>query len=493
MNAPRKPSFSITLRLMLLFSLLLVTFTLIVGVAYNAQMREATIHHYGQTMQRDAHAISQNLAEIIAPSSSNYDALDETRLIVSEETLTPYLAFIEQLTNCSVYLVNTHHDVTGYFSGVVQTIKNPLLPAYLEQSIALGFMGKTPFIHAEIDGEVHLTTCMPVMNAQSQVLGVVLLESTLREQGFAQVPSATILTNSALFSFVLSVLLAFVFSSMFTRPISRLPRLALSLAGGRYETRTQIQRADEIGSLAHSMDILAERLEESRRRDDLLKKQQQTFFATVSHELRTPVTVIRGSLEALSDGIVQGEENIRKYYAQMLAESRWLQRLIADLLELSRLQNPEYTLTMTPINLSELLGDVAMSAHALCEQKNIRLSCREPDAEPIFTGDYSRLRQMLLAVVDNSVKFTPPGKYLFLSLQADPCAIIIADEGVGIAEGDIEHIFDRFRHARDASRESTGLGLSIVKEIANRHGVTIDVKSRQGQGTIFTFTFPMNP
>jgi len=491
-NAPRKPSFSITWRLMLLFSLLLVTFTLIVGVAYNAQMREATIDHYGQTMQRDAYAISQNLSEILAPSSNNYDSLDETRLLVSEETLTPYLAFIEQLTNCSVYLVDTHHDVTGYFSGVIQTIKNPLLPAYLEQSIALGFMGKTPFIQADIDGETHLTTCMPVMNAQSQVLGVVLLESTLREQGFAQVPSQTILTNSVLFSFALSVLLAFFFSRMFTKPISLLQRLALSLAGGSYETRTQIRRKDEIGSLAHSMDILAERLEESRCRDQQLRQQQQAFFANISHELRTPVTVIRGSLEALSDGVVRGEENTRKYYAQMLTESRWLQRLITDLLELSRLQNLEYTLTMAPVNLSELLSDVAMSAHALCEQKGVHLSCREPDAEPVFTGDYTRLRQMLLAVVDNSVKFTPPGKYLFLSLQTNPCAIVIADEGVGIAEGEIEHIFDRFRHTHDASRQSTGLGLTIVKEIANRHGVTIDVTSREGQGTVFTFTFPLD-
>lgn len=489
MIASLKPRFSITGRLMLLFSLLLVTFTLIVGIAYNAQMRQATIDHYGETMQRDAYAIAQNLSEIIAPSS--YEAsLDETRLIVSSDTLTPYLAFIEQLTNCSVYLVDTHHSVTGYFSGVVQTIENPLLPAYLEQSIALGFMGKTPFIQAEIDGETHLTTCMPVMNTQSQVLGVVLLESTLREQGFAQVPSETILFNSILFSFMLSVLLAFFFSRMFTQPISRLQRLALSLAGGSYETRTHISRKDEIGSLAHSMDILAERLEDARRRDDQLRLQQQAFFANISHELRTPVTVIRGSLEALSDGVVRGEENVRKYYAQMLAESRWLQRLIIDLLELSRLQNLEYALTMAPVNLSELLGDVAMSAHALCEQKGVILSCQQPSAEPVFTGDYTRLRQMLLAVVDNSIKFTPPGKYLFLNLQEEPLAIVIADKGVGIADSELDHIFDRFRHTHDATRKSTGLGLAIVKEIANRHGIAIDVKSREGQGTVFTFTFP---
>lgn len=492
MSASVKPRFSITGRLMLLFSLLLVTFTLIVGIAYNAQMRQATIDHYGQTMQRDAYAIAQNLSEIIAPSS--YEAsLDETRLIVSSDTLTPYLAFIEQLTNCSVYLVDTRHSVTGYFSGVVQTIENPLLPAYLEQSIALGFMGKTPFIQAELDGETHLTTCMPVMNAQSQVLGVVLLESTLREQGFAQVPSETILLNSILFSFMLSVLLAFFFSRMFTQPISRLQRLALSLAGGSYETRTHIRRNDEIGSLAHSMDVLAERLEDARRRDDQLRLQQQAFFADISHELRTPVTVIRGSLEALSDGIVRGEENIRKYYAQMLTESRWLQRLIIDLLELSRLQNLEYSLTMTPVNLSELLGDVAMSANALCEQKGVILSCREPDSQPVFTGDYTRLRQMLLAVVDNAIKFTPPGKYLFLSLQENPLAIVVADEGSGIADSELSRIFDRFIHTHDATRKSTGLGLAIVKEIANRHDIIIDVRSREGEGTIFTFTFPNRP
>lgn len=488
MSARLKPRVSITGRLMLLFSLLLVTFTLIVGIAYNAQMRQATIDHYGQTMQRDAYAISQNLSEIIAPSK--YDALDETRLIVSSDTLAPYLAFIEQLTNCSVYLVDTDHHVTGYFSGVVQTIENPLLPAYLEQSIALGFMGKTPFIQAEIDGETHLTTCMPVMNAQSQVLGVVLLESTLREQGFAQVPSQTILTNSILFSFMLSVLLAFFFSRMFTHPISMLQRVALLLAGGSYETRTRIDRFDEIGSLAHSMDILAERLEEARQRDDQLRMQQQAFFANISHELKTPVTVIRGSLEALSDGVVHGEENIRKYYAQMLTESRWLQRLITDLLELSRLQNLDYSINMADVDLRELLGDVAMSANALCERKGVLLSCQEPDAAPVVTGDYTRLRQMLLAVVDNSVKFTPPGKYLFLCLQTNPCAIVIADEGTGIPDHEIAHIFDRFRHTRDASRESTGLGLAIVKEIANRHGIAIDVSSREGHGTMFTFTFP---
>ena len=482
--------FSISTRLMLLFILLLIAFTAIVSLLFNTLLRRETIENYSKTMQRDAYAISQNLSEIIAPSA--YEMLDETRFIVSRDTLTPYLAFIEQLTNSNVYIVDTYHNVIGYFSGVVQTLPNPLLPSYLEQSIALGFMGKTPFIQAEVDGETHLTTCMPVMDAQSRVLGVVLLTSTLRDQGYTQVSSSTILLVSLAISFLLSISLSFFFSRMFTHPISSLQKAALALAGGEYETRTRIAQRDEIGSLAQSMDILAERLEEARRRDEQLRQQQQAFFSNISHELKTPVTVIRGSLEALHDGVIRGEENVRDYYAQMITESRWLQRLIQDLLELSRLQSLDFTLNMAPMNLSELLGDVAMSAGALCAQKGVTLVCEEPSISPGFVGDYTRLRQMLLAVVDNAVKFTPAGKCITLRLLQNPCAILIADEGAGIPKQDLDHIFDRFHHTKDVTREGTGLGLTIVREIANRHGVTIDVRSCPGEGTTFTFAFPID-
>ena len=479
---------SITWRLIELFIILLFLFTLIVGVLYNSRLRSQTIAHYSQSMQRDAHAIAQNLSEWIAPSV--YENLDETRFLVSDDTLTPYLGFIEQLTNSTVYIVDTHHNVTGYFSGVVQTIESPLLPSYLEQCIALGFMGKTPFIQSQQGGETHLTTSMPVMNTKSQVLGVVLLTSTLREQGYAQVPSSTILMRSLLFSFPLALLLAVFLSSIFTRPIAKLQQVALSLAGGRYETRTNMVKKDEIGSLAHSMDILAERLEQARAHDEELRIQQQSFFSNISHELKTPVTVIRGSLEALSDGVIRGEENIRAYYDQMITESRWLQRLILDLLELSRLQSLEFSLNKSSFDLSELLGDVAMSANALCERKGVSFVCAEPETTFTLVGDYARLRQMLLAVIDNSVKFTPAGRAIHMSLSSAAPVITISDEGVGIAPDEIDHIFDRFRHTRDASRESTGLGLAIVQEIARRHDVTIDVASCEGEGTTFTFSFP---
>ena len=288
------------------------------------------------------------------------------------------------------------------------------------------------------------------------------------------------------------MIVAFVFSRLFTRPISKVEKVALALAGGAYDTRTDIHQDDEVGSLAHSMDVLAERLEEARRLDEQMHKQQQNLFSNISHELRTPVTVIRGSLEALRDGVVSKPEEVRSYYDQMIRESRWLQRLIRDLLELSRLQNEDYQLDISRFDLCDLLGDVAMSARALCENKGVVFRCEEPKVHYPFRGDYTRLRQMLLAVADNAVKFTHPGREISLWLDEEAPRIVIRDQGVGIPEADLPRIFDRFRATHDPSGSGTGLGLAIVKEIAKRHQVDVDVHSTIGEGTCFTFVFPSN-
>ena len=488
MSRLRDPRKSVTFKLIVLIEILLLIFTLLLNLLHNTRMRSQQIEHYSATMQRDAHAIAQNLSGLIVPSS--YGVLDETRFIVSEDTLAPYLSFIEQLTNCNVYIIDTDHNVTGYFSGVVQTIESPLLPAYMEQSIALGFMGKTPFITAEVDGEIHLTACMPVMNEHSQVLGVVLLESTLREQGYAHVPSSTILSTSILIAFLCTLVITSVLSHQFTRPITLLQKAAQDLSAGHYEARTSLHQQDELGTLASTMDILAMRLEQARHRDEQLQKQQQAFFSNISHELKTPVTVIRGSLEALNDGVVSSSEDVKAYYQQMLSESLWLERLIQDLLELSRLQTLDFSLEKADVDLRELLSDVAMSAHALCETKGVRFTCEEPRVTYCVSGDYTRLRQMLLAVLDNAVKFTPSGKGIILTLEETCPQITISDEGVGISESELPYIFDRYHHTRDSSRESTGLGLAIVSEIARRHDISISVESREGAGTSFSFSFP---
>lgn len=481
---------SIRARLTLMISLLLITFVIFLGLLYNTLLRRQMIEHHLQTMQRHAYTISQNLSELLAPSG--YNGLDETRFLVSEDTLAPYLTMTEGLTSCNVYIVDTDHNITGNFDGVVQRIENPLLPAWMEQAIAHGFMGKTPSVQARFEGDTHLTACMPVTNTYSQVLGVVLLENNLRQLGYSETPTMALLVTSTLIALFSSLLLAFVFSLFFTNPILRVRRVAQELTNGHYDARTQVTNADEIGLLAASMDTLADRLQEAQRINDEMQRQQQQMFSNISHELRTPVTVIRGSLEALRDGMVVTDDEKRAYYDQMIRESDWLKRLIRDLLELSRLQNSEYVLDDETFELSDLMGDVAMSCRAMCESKGVCFECTEPAISYSFRGDYPRLRQMLLAVADNAVKFTPPGKTVRIRLKdAKPC-ICIDDEGHGIPEEEMEHIFERFHSSREPGQEGTGLGLAIVREVARRHGIIIDVESTKDAGTTFAFTFPVD-
>jgi len=120
----------------------------------------------------------------------------------------------------------------------------------------------------------------------------------------------------------------------------------------------------------------------------------------------------------------------------------------------------------------------------------VLFQCEEPQNVCAFTGDYTRLRQMLLAVADNAVKFTPPGRSVRLWLDDHEPVIGIANEGSGIAPEDIPHIFDRFRSTRSANAEGTGLGLAIVRETANRHGIAIEVDSSPETDTVFLFRFP---
>ena len=179
---------------------------------------------------------------------------------------------------------------------------------------------------------------------------------------------------------------------------------------------------------------------------------------------------------------------MRAYIGQMLAECKGLQRMIIDLLELSRLQNAGFSLNMGEVDVRELLGDVAMSVGALCERKGVVFACSEPQCALLMTGDYARLRQMLLAVLDNAVKFTPAGKRVSLSMEGH--TVIVADEGIGIPEEELAHIFERFRRTRGGNAQGTGLGLAICSEVARRHDIRIDVASRVSAGTTFRFTFP---
>ena len=212
---------------------------------------------------------------------------------------------------------------------------------------------------------------------------------------------------------------------------------------------------------------------------------RRDFFASISHELRTPLTVLRGSLDALSAGLVEDEEKRRDYLAQMQANLLHLNRLVNDLFDLARLENPDFAIEKADVDLSDALRDAVRTARRLAAPMSVEL--RLGDTPPIpMRGDYGRLRQMFLAVLDNAVKFSPESGTVEIGVEASEnrWRVAVTDHGPGIAAELLPHIFDRFRTNREGG---TGLGLSIAQNIARRHDIVLEADSVEGEGATFAF------
>ncbi|MCR6545107.1 HAMP domain-containing sensor histidine kinase [Dehalobacterium formicoaceticum] len=230
----------------------------------------------------------------------------------------------------------------------------------------------------------------------------------------------------------------------------------------------------------------SERLEQLRR----------DFVANVSHEFRTPLTVIRGSLEALVDGTIIEDQEKKRYLSRMLAETRGLERLVGDLLDLSRLQSGKITMNIEEIHLPTLLSDVLKSLQTLADKKEIQMRYEgEKDLAPI-PGDYDRLRQMLVIFLDNAIKYSPPHTLVSVETkdqQDQTLTITIRDQGPGINPEQLPYIWDRF-YKGEKSRQGggTGLGLAIAKHLIDLHHGSVTVESVLDQGTMIEIKLPLS-
>ena len=168
-----------------------------------------------------------------------------------------------------------------------------------------------------------------------------------------------------------------------------------------------------------------------------------------------------------------------------------MERLVRDLLLLSKMQNPDFEIEKEPVNLIQVFDDLLKSAKVLCAQKQIRLHCQKDTDYVLMMGDYDRLRQMFMVIMDNAVKFSPEESTIHVTIDTTKDIVIsIRDEGVGISEEEINSIFEKFYKSKlRQNATGSGLGLMIAKQIAIKHNGTINVKSTVGKGTEFIFAF----
>ena len=220
---------------------------------------------------------------------------------------------------------------------------------------------------------------------------------------------------------------------------------------------------------------------------------RRDFIANVSHELRTPLTVVGGFVETLADSHDLPAEESRRYFDLMLDHTRRMQRLLDDLLTLSRLESDEQTQKDTAINVHELAEALKADADSLSRGRHqVRLQL---DSDAGLKGNMQEIRSALGNLVSNAVRYTPEGGNITLAWrdQNGEGVFSVADTGEGIAPEHIPRLTERFyRVDRSRSRETggTGLGLAIVKHVLTRHGARLDIQSIPGKGSTFSVVFP---
>ena len=328
-----------------------------------------------------------------------------------------------------------------------------------------------------------LTLGVPILR-QGSIEGALLLHTPLEALRQAQAAGLRTLLVSVAIGLALSLLVSLFLVRRYSRPLKQVRATALSLAEGDYNARTGILQRDEVGELAQAVDTLSARLDQARAERRDAERLRQDFMANVSHELKTPVAVLRAMLETLRDGLVTEPDKTKAYYDAMLDETSALDALIRDQMELSRLQTSGFSLTLEPLDLRQTALDALRSAQAMAEQKGVTLASRLPDAPVMIEGDVGRLRQMLMIILDNALRFAPKGSEVRLTM--DQNSLSVQDAGPGIPEDSLPRVFERFYRVPGGEKgPGSGLGLAIAREISQRHGMTITAANRKEGGAVF--------
>lgn len=295
----------------------------------------------------------------------------------------------------------------------------------------------------------------------------------------------------AVSSAVLLVIGAFGAYMLAGRPLSVVNRVATKAR--QIETSQDLSQRipepgtdDEIGNLVHTFNGMLERLDEVFRA-------QRRFVADSSHELRTPLTVIKGNLHLLKRATEPGER------AELISitegEISRLNRMVNDLLYMAQMQaGHDLKPVLRPVELDSLMLDIFALGRSMAALKEQKIVLTHEDIATT-SGDRDQLQHLLLNLIDNAIKYTPQGGTITLGLWAHPdwARVEISDTGPGIDPSDLPLVFDRFFRAQDArssEQDGAGLGLAIVRSIAEAHGGRVEVYSSPGQGTTFRVWLP---
>ena len=432
--------------------------------------------YFMNTRQADLDAWTTALSESVADSLEENE-IDRVELLVqrygARQSVT-LRVFTPEGRLLSTSDPKLDRQITDWSSvpGMREALQNK--PA---QGMAKGVLSK----------EDRLYAAKPI-SRNGRMLGVLRMSITLAQ--FQHQFLRVILTVLGTLSLTLLVC-AFISERLarnMAKPIQAMRNFAMEVGRGHLGEKLNIRQNDELGQLATELNRMSQRLAS-------LDKERRAFLANVSHELRTPVSNVHVTLEALESGADEEPELRSRFIRTALDETTRLSGLIKDLLDLGRLEAGVTPLEQQPFNLRDLINRAVRAMETRMRSKGMGISIDVPDVQ--IQGDPERLLQAVLNLLDNAIKHSVPDSLVFVSGQMESAqvAVEIRDQGAGISESDLPHVFEQF-YTADPSRQGsgTGLGLAIARRIVEAHGGSITASSTgRGKGATFTIRLPVFP
>ena len=458
----------------------------LIGCIFVSLYQKNYVNSYTKLLTRQAKIISKRVA--------NFENKQKETLF---QKYSVYIDEMERAENTDVWIVAKESAKEPLEAGFVNAdADRDNLSKETYEVLKKAYSGKIAS-NSSFDNTYGMTTlsvAVPIQHIKSkEICGAVLMVSMIDRQTMGISEGKYLITLSVLAAILISYIVAIFFSKYLSRPLEKIGKRVGSLAKGDY-SKIQVKKPySQIGILEHSLDRLATKLRRAEREREDLEQARRDFFANVSHELRTPITVISGYAETLADGMIQEQEQAETLYRRMLQECREMDRLVGDLFTLSKMQNPDFVIDMEPVSLVQIFRDVIRRGRVIGKERNITIVFETPEEDTcMIMGDYGRLRQMFMIIVDNAIKFSREnGRVEIRILKEDEMYhVSIRDYGIGISEEQQRYIFEKFYTSKMRQNEKgTGLGLMIAKQIALRHNSDIEVDSVLQEGTTFSFSF----
>ena len=475
----------IALRIYISFAVVLGLTGVLTGTIFMQLYQKNYIRSYTSLLTKQGKSISARVEEFVKDND-----VDEF------QKYSEYIDEIETAENTDIWIVsnqNSDEPLTDKYTNADTsdgTLTDEMYEV-LNNAYKGDISSNTSF--DEVYGMATLRVAIPIEDSDTDdIAGAVMLVSMIDRQTMGIDEGKYLITISIIVSVIVAYIVAFAFSRYLSKPLSRIANDIMRIASGDY-TQIKIKNPkSQIGKIETNIDTLTERLSKAEEERKNLDRVRMDFFANVSHELRTPITVMRGYAETLNDGVITDEEFITDVYQRMLSECQGMERLVGDLFILSKMQNPDFEIEKEPVSILQIFGDVSRSARIMGREKRISIVEDFPDNPCMMLGDYGRLRQMFMVIVDNAIKFSNEGGKIYITVRNEDSKlhIDIRDEGIGISQEKIPYIFEKFYKSKlKQNDKGTGLGLMIARQVALRHNGSINVESTVGVGTTFSFEF----